>query len=152
MTEKEKVYWMSLLARVGSKEKEEGRKQTCRILRGKSAKLDRLTRMEAVGGIWEFGELYNSPEKETKEVEVKTGNEFWDRILSEALSRKRGRPRKKEKGKILPGSRIGNMMQKVGDEYTCSKSYWDDEVKEDKEVLSGVALEIFERIVYGEVE
>lgn len=146
----EKLEWLALLDKVKNKEKVE-RPKVRVLTKGKSKKLDRLARMEAAGGIWGYIDTYYIPPKEEKKVEVKTGNEFWDKILSEAMSKKRGRPRK-EKGEVLPGSRIGDMMQKVGKEYTCSKRYWDDEVREDREVLSGVALEIFEAILYGSDE
>jgi len=143
----EKLEWLTLIERVKNKERVE-RPKVRVLVRGKSKKLDRLSRMEAVGGIWEYIDTYYIPPKEEKKVEVKTGNEFWDKVLEKAFGAKRGRPRK-EKGEVLPGSRIGDMMQKIGKEYTCSKWFWDDEVI-DREVPSGIALEVFEAILYGD--
>ena len=145
----EKLEWLTLIERVKNKERVE-RPKVRVLVRGKSKKLDRLSRMEAVGGIWEYIDTYYIPPKEEKKVEVKTGNEFWDKVLEKAFGAKRGRPRK-EKGEVLPGSRIGDMMQKIGKEYTCSKWFWDDKViEEDREVPSGIALEVFEAILYGD--
>jgi len=147
----EKLEWLALIDRVKSKEKVE-RPKVKVLTKGRSKKLDRLSRMEATGGIWGYIDTYYIPPKEEKRVEIKTGNEFWDKVLSEAMNKRRGRPRKQEKGKVLPGSRIGDMYERIGNEYTCNKAYWDDEVREDREVLSGVALEIFEAILYGNDE
>ncbi|RKY40184.1 MAG: hypothetical protein DRP85_09065 [Candidatus Makaraimicrobium thalassicum] len=125
-------------------------RHVCKVpRRAKNQTLDRLTRIRACGSLWDFAEMYfERPEPE--EVKIETGDEKWDEILNKALNRRRGRPRKeREKPKILPGSRVGDMYARVGNEYTCSRYYWDDEVRESREVPSGVALEIFEEIMYG---
>ena len=142
-----------VLDRSNRPKEEKGRYPTrhvCKVpRRAKNQMLDRLTRIRACGSLWDFAEMYFGKPEEP-EVRVETGDEKWDEILNRALNRRRGRPRKeREKPRILPGTRVGDMYNRVGYEYTCDPWYWVDDVRSPREIPSGVALEIFEAIMYG---
>jgi len=112
-------------------------------LRSKTKRLMRLQFIQSFG-IWGALEVLNM--KAEKEPEEKLSIDMKDplgKLITEALKgKKRGRPRKKEEARVLPGTMIGNMYQKWG-EFTCD---WKD--KPDSEVDVGT-LEVIESLLYG---
>ncbi len=111
--------------------------------RNKSRRMMRLQYIRMFG-IWGALEVLNmKPEREPEEELNVNMKDPLGKLIVEALKRKRrGRPRKKEEARVLPGTKIGDMYAKWG-EYTCD---WKD--KPDREVDVGT-MEIIEGLLYG---
>ncbi|RLI43447.1 hypothetical protein DRO59_00850 [Candidatus Bathyarchaeota archaeon] len=112
-------------------------------LRNKTKRFMRLQYIQSFG-IWGALEVLNM--KAEKEPEGKLNIDTKDplgKLIAEALKgKKRGRPRKKEESRVLPGTRIGDMYAKWG-EFHCD---WKD--KPDSEVDVGT-MEVIESLLYG---
>lgn len=111
--------------------------------RNKSRRMMRLQFIQNFG-IWGAIEVLNmKPEKKPEEkLNIDTKDPL-GKLIAEALKgKRRGRPRKREESRILPGTKIGDMYQKLGD-YTCD---WKD--KPDSEVDVGT-MEVIEGLLYG---
>jgi len=96
-------------------------------------------------GIWGALEVLNMRSKETPKEELNIDmKDPLGKLIAEALKgKRRGRPRKKEEARVLPGTMIGDMYQRWG-EFTCD---WKD--KPDSEVDVGT-MEVIESLLYGE--
>ena len=111
--------------------------------RGRTRRIMRLQYIQAFG-IWGALEVLNMrPEKEPEEKLNIDMKDPLGKLIVEALKgKKRGRPRRKEEPRVLPGTRIGDMYAKWG-EFHCD---WKD--KPDSEVDVGT-LEVIESLLYG---
>ena len=111
--------------------------------RGRTKRMMRLQFIQNFG-IWGALEVLNMRPKETPKEELNIDmKDPLGKLIAEALKgKKRGRPRKKEESRVLPGTRIGDMYAKWG-EFTCD---WKD--KSDREVDVGT-MEIIEGLLYG---
>ena len=112
--------------------------------RGRTKRMMRLQFIQNFG-IWGALEVLNM--KAEKEPEEKLNIDMKDplgKLIVEALKgKRRGRPRKKEEARVLPGTMIGDMYAKWG-EFHCD---WKD--KPDYEVDVGT-MEVIESLLYGE--
>ena len=111
--------------------------------RSRTRRIMRLQYIQAFG-IWGALEVLNMrPEKEPEEKLNIDMKDPLGKLIVEALKgKKRGRPRRKEEPRVLPGTRIGDMYAKWG-EFHCD---WKD--KPDSEVDVGT-LEVIESLLYG---
>ena len=115
--------------------------------RNKSRRMMRLQYIRLFG-IWGALEVLNmrsekAPEEEKLNIDTK---DPLGKLIVEALKgKRRGRPRKKEEARVLPGTKIGDMYAKWG-EYTCD---WKD--KPVREMDAGT-MEIIEGLLYGNEE
>jgi len=111
--------------------------------RGRTKRMMRLQFIQNFG-IWGALEVLNMRPKETPKEELNIDmKDPLGKLIAEALKgKKRGRPRRKEEPRVLPGTRIGDMYAKWG-EFHCD---WKD--KPDSEVDVGT-LEVIESLLYG---